>query len=167
MNIYTYPNPILTQKAEPVDNIDDEIQSIIDNMTGLMYENSGIGLAANQVGIAKRIIVFDINYKEKGPDLTVLINPTIIFSEQEIDFEEGCLSVPDFLGKITRKKYIKAQGIDRHGNPINIEAEDLTAICMQHEIDHINGVLILDHVSNLKRNIYKRKIKKLKKIEDG
>jgi peptide deformylase len=85
--------------------------------------------------------------------------------ENKIEFEEGCLSVPDFQGKINRKKYIQVQGIDRHGNPINIEAEDLTAICIQHEIDHINGTLILDHVSHLKRTLYKRKIEKLMQKE--
>jgi len=133
----------------------------------LMYQSSGIGLAANQVGEEKRVIIFDINYKEKGKNLTVLINPTIILAEERIVFEEGCLSVPDFQGKITRKKFIKAQGVDRNGKSIDIEAEDLTAICIQHEIDHLNGTLILDHVSHLKRNIYKRKIDKLMKRSDN
>jgi len=163
MEIVTYPDPVLKKKAELVENIDGNIQNLIDTMSQLMYQSSGIGLAANQVGIEKRVIIFDINYKEKGKDLTVLINPKIIFEENKIEFEEGCLSVPDFQGKINRKKYIQVQGLDRNGKPINIEAEDLTAICIQHEIDHLNGTLILDHVSYLKRNIYKRKIEKLMK----
>jgi len=163
MEIVTYPDPVLKKKAELVENIDGNIQNLIDTMITLMYQSSGIGLAANQVGAEKRVIVFDINYKEKGKDLTVLINPTIIFAEDKIEFEEGCLSVPDFQGKITRKKYIQVQGLDRDGKPINIEAEDLTAICIQHEIDHIDGTLILDHVSHLKRNLYKRKVEKLMK----
>jgi len=163
MDIYTYPDPVLKEIAEPVEDIDSEIKDIIDSMENLMYNNAGIGLAANQVGIPKRIIVFDINYKEKAKDLTVLINPTIVSGEDKIIYEEGCLSVPDFQGKINRKKYIKVQGLNRDGDLIDIDAEDLTAICIQHEIDHLNGVLILDHVSSLKRNIYRKKIEKLVK----
>ena len=163
MEIVTYPDPVLKRKAELVENIDGDIQNLIDAMSTLMYQSSGIGLAANQIGVAKRVIIFDIDYKEKGNNLTVLINPEIIAAEDKIEFEEGCLSVPDFQGNITRKKYIQVKGIDRDGKPINIEAEDLTAICIQHEIDHINGTLILDHVSHLKRSIYKRKIEKLMK----
>jgi peptide deformylase len=104
-----------------------------------------------------------MNYKEKGEDLTVLINPTIVLAEDEVLFEEGCLSVPDFLGKITRKNHLKVQGLDRRGKAIDIDAEDLMAICIQHEIDHLNGTLILDHASHLKRNLYKRKTEKLMK----
>ena len=163
MEIVTYPDPILKKKAEFVENIDEDIQNLIDTMSKLMYQLSGIGLAANQVGVEKRVIIFDIDYKEKGKNLTVVINPEIIVAEDKIEFEEGCLSVPDFQGKISRKKYIQVQGLDRDGKPINIEAEDLTAICIQHEIDHIDGTLILDHVSHLKRNIYKRKVEKLMK----
>jgi peptide deformylase len=163
MEIAIYPDPVLKKKAELVENIDGNIQNLIDTMSKLMYQASGIGLAANQVGAEKRVIIFDIDYKEKGKDLTVLINPKIIFAEDKIEFEEGCLSVPDFQGQITRKKYIQVQGLDRDGKPINIEAEDLTAICIQHEIDHLDGTLILDHVSHLKRGLYKRKIEKLMK----
>jgi len=163
MNIRTYPDPILKKMAQPVVNIDGDIQDLIDDMSKLMYQVSGIGLAANQVGAAKRVIIFDMNYKEKGEDLTVLINPTIVLAEDEVLFEEGCLSVPDFLGKITRKKHLKVQGLDRRGKAIHIDAKDLMAICIQHEIDHLNGTLILDHVSHLKRNLYKRKTEKLMK----
>jgi peptide deformylase len=160
MKICTYPDPILVKEAEPVLNIDQDIQDLIDNMSTVMYEASGIGLAANQVGVPKRVIVFDVNYREKGKNLNILINPTIVLAEDTVEFEEGCLSVPDFLEKITRKKYLKVQGLDRHGKPIDIEAQDLLAICLQHEIDHINGKLILDHVSHLKRSLYKRKAEK-------
>lgn len=163
MEIITYPDPILMKKAEPVVNIDGNIQNLIDYMSTLMYQASGIGLAANQVGITKRVIIFDINYKEKGENLTVLINPTIVLAEDKVVSEEGCLSVPDFQGKIPRKKYLKVHGVDRHGKPIDIEAEELLAICIQHEIDHIDGTLILDHVSHLKRNLYKKKAEKLMK----
>ncbi len=163
MKICTYPDPILKKQAEPVVNIDQRIQDLIDNMSKLMYEASGIGLAANQVGVSKRVIVFDINYKEKGKDLSVLINPTIVLAENKIEFEEGCLSVPHFQHTIPRKKYLKVKGVDRHGNPLDIEAEDLLAVCIQHEIDHLDGKLILDHVSHLKRDLYKKRIEKLMK----
>ena len=163
MEIITYPDPILAKKAEPVVNIDGNIQDLIDNMSTLMYQASGIGLAANQVGVTKRIIIFDLNYKEKGKDLTVLINPTIVLAEDKIVSEEGCLSVPDFQGKIPRIKYLKVHGVDRHGKPVDIDAEDLLAICIQHEIDHIDGTLILDHVSHLKRDLYRRRVEKLMK----
>jgi len=168
MDIVVYPDSVLKEIAEPVENIDSEIQGIIDRMADLMYGNSGIGLAANQVGIPKRIIIFDINYRENQRDLNVLINPVILSAEDKIVYEEGCLSVPYFNGKINRKKYIKVQGLNRDGNLVDIDAEDLTAICIQHEIDHLDGVLILDHVSALKRNMYKKKIKNLiKKDKNG
>jgi peptide deformylase len=168
MDIVVYPDSVLKEIAEPVEYIDSEIQDIIDRMADLMYSNSGIGLAANQVGIPKRIIIFDINYREKQRDLNVLINPVILSAEDKIVYEEGCLSVPYFNGKINRKKYITVQGLNRDGNMIDIDAEDLTAICIQHEIDHLDGVLILDHVSTLKRNLYKKKINNLiKKDKNG
>jgi peptide deformylase len=163
MEIVTYPDPILKKKAEPVDHIDQDIQDLIESMGELMYRASGIGLAANQAGVAKQVFVFDLHYRERGRNLNALINPTIVLAEDSIEFEEGCLSVPDFLAKTTRRKYLKVKGLDRNGKPIDIEAEDLLAICIQHEIDHLNGTLILDHVSNLKRNLYKRRIRKLMK----
>ena len=165
MEICKYPDPVLRKRAEEVVTIDEDIQSLIQKMSDTMYQFSGIGLAANQVGVPKRIIVFDINWREKGSDPHILINPTIVSAEETIAFEEGCLSVPDFTGEITRKKYIKVKGLDRHGNPVDMDAEDLTAICIAHEIDHLDGKLILDHVSHLKRNLYKRKMKKLMKKE--
>ena len=163
MKICTYPDPILMKEAEPVLNIDQDIQDLIDGMITVMYEASGIGLAANQVGVAKRVITFDVDYREKGKNPNILINPTIVLAEDTVEFEEGCLSVPDFLEKITRNKYLKVQGLDRHGKPIDMEAQGLLAICLQHEIDHLNGKLILHHVSHLKRTLYKKKAEKLMK----
>jgi peptide deformylase len=166
MDIVAYPDPILKKKAEPVHDIDQDIRDLIEAMGELMYGASGIGLAANQVGVAKQVFVFDLNYREQGRSLNVLINPTIVLAEQSIEFEEGCLSVPDFLAKTTRRKYLKVRGLDKEGKPIDIEAEGLLAICIQHEIDHLNGTLILDHVSRLKRNLYTKRIAKLMK-KDG
>jgi peptide deformylase len=166
MDIVAYPDPILREKAEPVHSIDQDIQDLIEIMGELMYGASGIGLAANQAGVAKQVFVFDLDYREKGRNLNVLINPTIILAEDTIDFEEGCLSVPDFLAKTSRRRYIKVTGLDRNGKPIDIEAEGLLAVCIQHEIDHLNGTLILDHVSRLKRNLYTKRIAKMMK-RDG
>ncbi len=163
MEIIKYPDPILKKKAEPVVDIDGDIQNLIDNMGKLMYQASGVGLAANQAGVAKRVIIFDINYKEKGKGLTVLINPTIALAEEKVVSEEGCLSLPDFNDNIPRKEYLKVQGVDRHGKPIDIEAEGLLAICLQHEIDHLDGTLILDYVSHLKRSLYKKRVEKFLK----
>jgi peptide deformylase len=165
MEIVAYPEQILREKAEPVHNIDQEIQDLIGMMGELMYGAAGIGLAANQVGVAKQVFVYDLDYREKGRSLNVVINPLIVLAEDKIEFEEGCLSVPDFLAKTTRKKYLKVTGLDRNGKPIDIESEGLLSVCIQHEIDHLNGTLILDHVSRLKRNLYKKKIAKLMKME--
>jgi peptide deformylase len=165
MEIVAYPDPILREKSEPVSHIDQDTLDLIEIMGELMYGASGIGLAANQVGVAKQLFVFDLDYRDKGRSLNVLINPTIVLAEDRMEFEEGCLSVPDFLAKTTRKKYLKVTGLDRKGKPIDMEAEGLLAVCIQHEIDHLNGTLILDHVSRLKRNLYTKRIAKLMKRE--
>ena len=160
MKIYTYPNPILRATSEPVDNIDEDIRRLIDGMAETMYAAPGVGLAANQVGEPKRIIIYDLSPRDKERNLSVLINPEIILSEGDIVSEEACLSVIDFSAEVTRRAKVKVRGVDRDGNPVDIEAEELLAICLQHEIDHLNGVLFIDHVSSLKRSIYKKKLKK-------
>jgi len=164
LKIYTYPEAILNKKSEPVENIDGELQQLIDNMAETMYAAPGVGLAANQVGIAKRLLVYDVSPKDESRDLSVLINPEVILAEDEIIHEEACLSVIDFSAPIKRSARINVKGLDRHGNPIVIEAEGLMAVCLQHEIDHLNGKLILDHISGLKRSLYKKKLQKL--LED-
>ncbi|MDY7034843.1 MAG: peptide deformylase [Thermodesulfobacteriota bacterium] len=162
-NIITYPNPILRSKAEPVENIDGDIQRLIDRMAETMYVAPGIGLAANQVGERKQILIYDLTPKDKGRNLSVLINPEIVMAEGNIVFEEACLSVVDFAAEVTRRSAIKVRGVDRHGNPLDIEAEDFFATCLQHEIDHLNGILFIDHISGLKRALYKKKLKKMMK----
>jgi peptide deformylase len=161
VKIYTYPDSILRAKAAPVENIDDGIQTLIDRMAETMYAAPGIGLAANQVGEAKQIIVYDLTPQEEGRNLSVLINPEIILAEGEIVYEEACLSVIDFSAEVTRSARIKVRGVDRNGDPVDMEAEDLLAICLQHEIDHVSGVLFIDHISSLKRSLYKKKLKKM------
>ena len=124
MKIFTYPESVLLSKSEVVENIDEDIQKLIDRMGATMYAAPGIGLAANQVGNLKRILVYDLSPQDKGRNLSVLINPEIIQSEGKIEYEEACLSVVDFSSEVTRPAYVKVRGVDRHGNPVDIEAED-------------------------------------------
>jgi len=161
LEIFTYPDAILHQAADPVENIDGELQKLVDNMAETMYAAPGIGLAANQVGIAKKLLVYDVPARDGDRNLSVLINPEIILAEGEIIHDEACLSVLDFSAPIKRNARIKVRGVDRHGTPVDIEAEGLLAVCLQHEIDHLNGKLILDHVSGLKRSLYRKKLKKI------
>jgi peptide deformylase len=167
MRIYTYPEPILRTRAEPVENINGDLQDFIDSMAATMYEAPGVGLAANQVGEPKCIIVYDISSKEKGQNLNVLMNPEIVLTEGEVVHEEACLSVVDFTADVKRFARVKVRGVDRHGEPLDIEADGLLSICLQHEIDHLHGVLFIDHVSSLKRTLYKKKLKKLLKQKAG
>ena len=167
MKIYTYPEHVLREKAERVENIDEEIQNLIDGMAETMYVAPGIGLAANQVGVPKQVIVYDVSPKEDGKNLSVLINPEIVLAEGSITFEEACLSVVDFSADVDRNAQVKVRGVDREGNPVDIEADGLLAVCLQHEIDHLKGTLFIDHVSSLKRALYKKRLKKkLKKSQE-
>ena len=165
MKILTYPDPALRKQAEPVDEIDNELQHLIDGMIETMYDAPGIGLAANQVGVLKRVIVFEsFNVEgEKNPE--VLINPEFVLKEGKTTSEEACLSVIDCAADISRASRVKVKGLDRNGNAVEIEAEDLKAICLQHEVDHLDGILFIDHISSLKRSLYKRKLKKMKENE--
>jgi peptide deformylase len=168
MRIYTYPEPILKTIAEPVANIDGELQKFIDMMGETMYAAPGIGLAANQVGELKRILVYDLTSRTEGRNLSVLVNPEIVHGEGEMVYDEACLSVIDFSAEVAREAQIQVRGYDRHGKPVEIEAEGLLAVCLQHEIDHLNGKLFIDHISSLKRALYKRKLQKiLKKGNDS
>jgi peptide deformylase len=161
LEILTYPNNFLRNPTSPLENIDGEVQEMIDNMASTMYDAPGIGLAAIQVGWDKSLLVYDISPREESRQLNVLANPRIIVSEGEILSEdEGCLSVPDFRADVQRAARILVEGVDREGNPQRIEAEGLLAIVLQHEIDHLNGTLFIEHVSALKREMYKRRVKK-------
>jgi peptide deformylase len=163
MKILTYPEPVLKTVAEPVANIDGELQNLIDRMGETMYAAPGIGLAANQVGKLRRLLVYDLGSKTEGRNLSVLVNPEIVQGEGEIVYDEACLSVIDFSAEVTRHAQIRVRGYDRHGKHVEIEAEGLLAICLQHEIDHLNGKLFIDHISSLKRALYKRKLQKMLK----
>ncbi len=165
--IFTYPAPVLRRIAEPVSDIDEETLELINRMADTMYAAPGIGLAANQVGVLKRVVVYDLSTREHGRDLKVLINPEIVSAEGETSYEESCLSVIDYAAEVDRSANVKVRGVDRDGNPVDVEAEGLLAICLQHEIDHLNGILYIDHISSLKRALYKKKLKKLMKKDDS
>ena len=161
LEILTYPNKFLSQPTNPVENIDGEIQDLINNMALTMYKAPGIGLAAIQVGHNKSLLVYDVSPKDEKRSLQVLINPRIISKEGTIiSEEEGCLSVPDFRADVKRSASILVEGYDREGKSLRIEAEGLLSLVLQHEIDHLNGILFIDHLSSLKRQMYKRRIKK-------
>ena len=166
LDILTYPDKRLRHKAAPVEIVDDEVQNIIADMAETMYNAPGVGLAAVQVGIDKRIIIYDISGPENEPKLAVLINPVIVESEgTQLSESEGCLSVPDFRSDVKRFERVKVEALDRNGQPGHIEADGLYAIVLQHEIDHLDGVLFIDKISALKREMYKRKVKKALKKE--
>jgi peptide deformylase len=161
--ILTYPDTVLRERAEPVTDIDGKIQQLIDDMAQTMYHAPGIGLASNQVGEPCRIIVFDTSPKDEPNDLVVVINPEIIEADGLIVDEEGCLSVVDCRADVKRAARVTVGGVDREGNPVTLKKEGLDAVVLQHEIDHLNGILFIDHMSKLKRELYKRKLKKMLK----
>ena len=161
LEILTYPNKFLSNPVKQIENIDGKLQNLIDDMAVTMYDAPGIGLAAIQVGHDKSLLVYDVSPKDEERSLQVLINPRIISKEGTvISEEEGCLSVPDFRCDVKRASLIIVEGVDREGKPRRIEAEGLLALVLQHEIDHLNGKLFIDRISSLKRQIYKRRVKK-------
>jgi peptide deformylase len=161
ISIRKLPDPVLRQEAEEITEINGKLQRLIDDMGDTMYAAPGLGLAANQVGHLHRLIVFDVSHKEKGPrKLQVVLNPCIVAGEGEIIHEEGCLSVPDFSAEVRRHAQVLVKGLDREGKPVEITGEGLLAVVLQHEIDHLNGVVFIDHISRLKRGLYLRRLKK-------
>jgi peptide deformylase len=159
--ILTYPDTVLREPAELVTNIDGKIQQLIDDMAATMYHAPGIGLASNQVGEPCRIIICDTSPKDEPNDLVVVINPEIVEANGVVVDEEGCLSVIEYRADVRRAECITVKGLDREGHPITLKKEGLPAIVLQHEIDHLNGILFIDRISKLKRELYKRRLKKL------
>jgi len=166
LEILKYPHPILKKRSEVVSEINEEVKKLIQDMRETMYQAGGVGLAACQVGVPQRVIVLDVSPLDPQHSFFALINPEIISEEGEIDHEEGCLSVPDCLEKIKRREKVSVRGLSAEGRDIEIKGEGILAIALQHEIDHINGVLILDKISRLKREIYRNKLKKEKRKEE-
>ena len=166
LEILKYPHPILKKRSEVVSQINEEVKKLIQDMRETMYQAGGVGLAACQVGVSRRVIVLDVSPLDPQHSFFALINPEIISEEGEIDHEEGCLSVPDCLEKVKRREKVCVRGLSAEGRDIEIKGEGILAIALQHEIDHINGVLILDKISRLKREIYRNKLKKEKRKEE-
>lgn len=160
LKIVTYPDPVLSSKAEPVEEVTEEIRDLMDRMLAVMYDAPGVGLAAPQVGVSKRIIVLDASRSENGRNPIRLVNPEIVCGEGAVSSEEGCLSLPDFTGEIKRNETVTVKGLDENGKEVTFYADGVLAIIFQHEIDHLDGVLLVDRVSRLKRDIYRRKRKK-------
>ena len=160
--VITFPSPLLRRVSEPIEVVTDELRQLAQDMCEVMYDEPGIGLAAPQVGHAVRLIVVDTEWTEEDSERNslVVVNPFISESEGKIVWEEGCLSVPDLTADVERKARVVLEGTDLDGLPIREEAEELRAVCFQHEIDHLDGILFIDHISRLKRTMYTKKRKK-------
>lgn len=158
LDIKLFPDPILRQVAAPVADFDKALTKLVDDMMETMYVSNGVGLAAPQIGVSKRIAVIDVT--EDRSQQLVVINPTIVSRQGSVAGEEGCLSIPDYRDTVTRSQSLVLQAFDQAGKQYQIEASDLLARCLQHEIDHLDGVLFVDHLSRLKRDMFRRWFKK-------
>lgn len=158
--VLQYPDPRLKKKSLSIGEITPEIRELAANMIETMYARNGIGLAAPQVGAHVRMIVVDLSGPEKQEDARVFINPTLTLSGPEIESEEGCLSVKDLNAVVRREQFARLEALDLDGNTVSLDADDLFAICLQHECDHLDGILFIDHISALKRMMYDKKLKK-------
>ena len=158
LDILVYPDTRLRQKAEPVIHFDESLRKLVNDMTETMYDAPGIGLAAVQVNIPLRVVVMDLS--EDRSDLRIFINPTFQVIEGTIEFEEGCLSVPGIYASVERAEKILIQAMDIDGNSFELEAEGLLSVCIQHEIDHLDGKVFVDYLSRMKQDRVKKKLKK-------
>ncbi|MEN8143061.1 MAG: peptide deformylase [Thermodesulfobacteriota bacterium] len=158
--IFKYPSPVLRKKSAPVTEFGPELEELVKDMAETMYDAPGVGLAAPQIGVSKQLIIYDTAAEDEKGDYTALVNPKILEAAGEEIGEEGCLSVRDYAAEVKRAQWIKLQAQDIEGNDISFEAEDWLARVLQHEIDHLNGILFIDHLSSLKRMLYKKKLKK-------
>jgi peptide deformylase len=167
-DILTVPDPVLKQKSTPVDHVDDELRRLMDDMLETMYAAPGIGLAAVQIGVPKRVIVMDLAGKGEPPAPRYFVNPEILEKSEELaPYEEGCLSVPEIYDEVERPARVKLRYLGYDGKEVVEDAEGLFAVCIQHEMDHLEGVLFIDHLSRLKRDRAVKAVKKAKlKAED-
>ncbi|PZU84119.1 MAG: peptide deformylase [Shinella sp.] len=158
------PDPLLRQVSASVERVDDDVRRLADDMLETMYDAPGIGLAAIQVGVARRMLVIDVSREGEEKTPLVFINPEIIKSSDErSSYEEGCLSIPDYYAEVERPAIVTVKSLDRDGKEQITEADGLLATCLQHEIDHLNGVLFIDHISRLKRDMVIKKFTKVAK----
>lgn len=160
--ILHYPDPRLRVQALPVARVDQEIRGLIRDMAETMYEAPGIGLAATQINVAKRVVVIDISPDHK--DLRVFVNPVIVHSEGVYGIEEGCLSVPGIYEEVERARKVRVEAMDGNGTRFQLEAEDLLAVCIQHEIDHLDGKVFVDYLSRLKQQRIRKKLEKQQRL---
>ncbi|GJL80735.1 MAG: peptide deformylase [marine bacterium B5-7] len=158
LDILVYPDPRLRRKAVPVTEFDDDLRTFANDMAETMYAAPGIGLAAIQVNDRRRVIVVDVS--ENHDDLQILVNPEIISSDGSAEYEEGCLSVPGVFAPVSRAEQIRVKGCDVDGSPVEFDADGLLAICIQHEIDHLNGKVFVDYLSRLKQDRIRKKLVK-------
>jgi peptide deformylase len=158
--IHTWPDEVLRRRAAPVEDFGEELQRLVDDMLETMYAAPGIGLAAPQVGVPKRLFVIDTSSDTEPAKVIVLANPEIVEAEEQVEFEEGCLSVPDFSAKVKRARRVAVRGLDRHGEPTEVRGEDLLARALQHEYDHLEGTLFIDRLSPFRREVAKKKLRK-------
>lgn len=164
--ILILPDPVLRQISEPVRAVTAKTRQIMDDMLETMYDAPGIGLAAIQTGVAQRIVTIDISRDDEPPAPLFLVNPEIIAaSEDRSEYEEGCLSIPEFFEMVTRPSLVKVRYLDRMGETRELEASGILSTCIQHEIDHLNGVLFIDHISRLKRERVIKKFTKARKLD--
>jgi peptide deformylase len=161
--VVKYPDPILARKGDRVTEFTPELAQLVEEMFDSMYAAQGIGLAAPQIGISQQITVIDVSFKENPEDKLVLINPEVLDQEGSQVEEEGCLSLPEIRAKVKRSSWVKVRAQNEKGEFFEVEGEELLARALLHEIDHLHGILFIDHLSPLKRDLVKRKIKKLQK----
>lgn len=181
LKIYAFPDLVLAQKANPIERVEKDLHGLADDMLETMYEAPGVGLAANQVGILKRIIVVDTDYEIKEDDLKedaegpilvhrkprILINPEIVYKEGKTIYCEGCLSVPEYTADVERFKKIKVQYQDIDGRTVVMDADELLAICIQHEIDHLDGKLFIDRLSPAKKGLARKRVLEVRRKRDA
>ena len=165
LSIIEFPDERLRKKAETVKTVDDKIKKLVDDMLETMYQSHGVGLAATQVNVHQRIVVIDVSEEKDAP--LCFINPEIIEKDGVEESEEGCLSVPGFFEKVTRAEHVIVRALDRTGESFELSAKDLLAVCIQHELDHLNGKLFVDYLSPLKRQRIKKKLEKIHKLGVG
>ena len=165
LSIRTFPDPVLKRAAQPVGNIDGSLANFVDSLVQTMYAAPGLGLAAPQVGDSRRVIVLDVDHESQGKRLLRLINPRIVEAEGSIVWQEGCLSVRDFNADVRRAARVLVKAVTLDQREIEVEADDVLAVVLQHEIDHLEGKLFIDRISRIKRELYRKRLAKM--IKEG
>lgn len=157
LEIKKYPDKVLMKKTSPVTEFNDELQKLIDDMIETMYAAPGVGLAANQVGDSRQLLVIDASTEEQKIPLLIMINPVLVHSEGEVEMEEGCLSFPGYYTIVCRSEKVIVKALDRHGREIEVKGEGLLSRALQHEMDHLNGVLLIDRIGRIKKDFFKKR----------